>query len=91
MRIRVFLNAETILTLLARAGKPHGGLKWLAVRLKVSPAMVTHMMKGAKPVPSGTDKKIMEAFRGVTLDRYRRVGWDDLFKTKLVDASGTSI
>lgn len=91
MRIRVYLNAATVLTLLARKGKAHGGRKWLAMRLRVTPAMVTFMMQNASPVPAGMDKRIMEAFKGTTLDRHRRVGWDDLFKTQLLDSSGSAI
>lgn len=91
MRIRVYLNAATVMTLLARKGMAHGGKKWLALRLKVTPAMVTFMISGKSPVPAGMDRRIMEAFRGTTLDRYRRVGWDDLFKTELVDSTGSTI
>ena len=91
MKIRVYLNAPVVLVLLARKGMAHGGRKWLATRLKVTPAMVTFMMQGASPVPAGMDKRIMEAFKGTTLDRYKRVGWDDLFKTQLLDSDGSAV
>ncbi len=86
MRVRVYLRPKTVLVLLARKDMQHGGQKWLAMRIGVSQTLVSLMINGQSPVPSGRQGQIMEAFRGMSHKRGGRLTWDDVFQSTMVDS-----
>mgnify|MGYP001576052122 FL=1 len=84
MKVKVYLNEETVKTLLARKNVDY---TWFAEKIGSSPTFVRRLVNGfARPGPK-IRKKIVAAFSGSSL-RSGRLKWDDLFTTVAVGTGG---
>lgn len=84
MRLRIFLKPGTVMLLVVRKSGSKDASGWLAGRLRISKTLATRMLRRSAEVPDGMPPKILRLFSGLTTERYKRVGWDDLFESDLV-------
>ena len=75
MKIRVYVRVETVDILLARKNET---ADWLAQQMSLSSIHAWNVVRGKVPVSPDVRKKLMGAFRGMSLHRGPAT-WDDFY------------
>ena len=88
MRIIVYVRLETLIPLLMKKGWTQA---ILAGRIGVSDWYVSMVINRKMSPSPKVQSRILEAFKGMSVEPGGRLSWDRLFRTELVDTNGTHI